>query len=152
MLSRLMLGCFLFQLLTSLETSETCTQFSDSPESLLSVPNSPECSSPEMDRAISFKCKQQQTPHRLSQDKISKVSLPTKSQRYSLNPRWTWLKNNMKKQHLMSELFTKVQLRDKLSLFPSPYNPKLVLSNQSRECQPAQGYTESTWRNLQNQS
>ncbi|CAK6438328.1 unnamed protein product [Pipistrellus nathusii] len=119
-------------LLTSLETSETCTQFSDSPESLLSVPNSPECSSPEMDRAISFKCKQQQTPHRLSQDKISKVSLPTKSQRYSLNPRWTWLKNNMKKQHLMSELFTKVQLRDKLSLFPSPYNPKLVLSNQSQ--------------------
>lgn len=52
----------------------------------------------------------------------------------------------------MSELFTKVQLREKLSSFPAPYNSKLVLSNQSRECQPAQGYTKSTWSNQQDQS
>ncbi|KAI4566561.1 hypothetical protein MJG53_015238 [Ovis ammon polii x Ovis aries] len=32
----------------------------------------------------------------------------------------------------MSELFTKVQLRQKLSLFPARYNPKLVLSDQSQ--------------------
>ncbi|XP_054565254.1 tubulin polyglutamylase TTLL6 isoform X2 [Eptesicus fuscus] len=119
-------------LFTSLETSETCTQFSDSPESLLSMTNSPECSSPEMDRVVSFKGKQQQAPQHLFQEKIARISLPTKSQRYSLNPRWTWLKNNMKKQHLMSELFTKVQLREKLSSFPAPYNSKLVLSNQSQ--------------------
>lgn len=144
----LILDCFLFQFLTSLETSETCTQFSDSPESLLSMTNSPECSSPEMDRVVSLKCKQQQIPQHLFQEKISKISLPTKS-RYSLNPRWTWLRNNMRKQHLMSELFTKVHLREKLSLFPAAYNSKLVLNNQSRECQPVQGYTKSTWSNTE---
>ncbi|EPQ08937.1 Tubulin polyglutamylase TTLL6 [Myotis brandtii] len=119
-------------LLSSLETSDTCTQFSDSPESpLLSTTNSPECSSPEMDRVVSLKCKQQ-TPQYLFQEKISKISLPTKSQRYSLNPRWTWLKNNARKQHLMSELFTKVHLREKFSLFPASYNSKLALRNQSQ--------------------
>ena len=37
---------------------------------------------------------------------------------FSSNPSWTLLKNGWKKQHPMSELFTKVQLREKLSLFP----------------------------------
>ncbi|KAF5915929.1 hypothetical protein HPG69_003002 [Diceros bicornis minor] len=126
--------------LTSVETSpESTTQVSDSPESLPSVTmtTSSECSSPEMDRVVSFKCKQHQIPQHLIQEKISNISLPTKSQSLleSLNPRWTLLKNDTKKQHLMSELFTKIQLREKLSLFPARYNPKLVLSNQSSECQ-----------------
>lgn len=120
-------------LFSSLETSEACTQLSDSPESpLLSTTNSPECSSPETDRAVSLKCKQQQAPLYLFQEKISKISLPAKPQRYSLNPRWTWLKNNARKQHLMSELFTRVHLREKLSLFPASYNPKLAVQNQSQ--------------------
>ncbi|XP_058415343.1 tubulin polyglutamylase TTLL6 [Diceros bicornis minor] len=123
--------------LTSVETSpESTTQVSDSPESLPSVTmtTSSECSSPEMDRVVSFKCKQHQIPQHLIQEKISNISLPTKSQSLleSLNPRWTLLKNDTKKQHLMSELFTKIQLREKLSLFPARYNPKLVLSNQSK--------------------
>lgn len=56
----------------------------------------------------------------------------------SLNPHWTLLKNNVKKQHLLSELLTKVQLRENLFLFPALYNQKLLLQNQSRECQDVQ--------------
>lgn len=54
-------------------------------------------------------------------------------------PKLTLLKNGMKKQHPVSELFAKVPLRGKLSLFPAHYNPKLVLSDRSCECQCVQG-------------
>lgn len=89
-----------------------------------------------MDRVLSLKCKQQQIPQHLIQEKISRISLPAKSQHHfgSQNPHWILLKNNGKKQHLLSELFTKVQLRKKLFLLPAPYHPRLVLRNQSREC------------------
>uniref|UniRef100_A0A8C3YWK8 Tubulin tyrosine ligase like 6 n=1 Tax=Catagonus wagneri TaxID=51154 RepID=A0A8C3YWK8_9CETA len=122
---------------TSVETfPESTTHVSDSPESPLSmtVTTSSECSSSEMDRVVPFKYKQQQMPRHLIQEKISKKSLPTKSQSFlgNLNPSWTLLKNGMKKQHPVSELFTKVQLREKLSLSPAHSNPKLVLSDQSQ--------------------
>ncbi|XP_008531052.2 tubulin polyglutamylase TTLL6 isoform X1 [Equus przewalskii] len=121
--------------LTSVETSpESTTQVSDSPESLpsVTVTTSSECSSPEMDRLVSFKYKQHQISQHLIQGKISKISLPTKSQSSleSLNPTWTLLKNTMKKEHLMSELCTKMRLREKLSLLPAHHSPKL--SNQSQ--------------------
>lgn len=75
---------------------------------------------------------------------MSKLSLPTKPQGFfgSLGPSWALLKNDVKKQHLMSELLTKVQLRKKL-LFPVSCHPKLVLSNQSRECRHVQGRAKS---------
>lgn len=142
----LILDCFLFQPLTSVETSpESTTQVSDSPESLpsVTVTTSSECSSPEMDRLVSFKYKQHQISQHLIQGKISKVSLPTKSQSFleSLNPTWTLLKNTMKKEHLMSELCTKMRLREKLSLLPAHHSPKL--SNQSREYRCVQGCAKS---------
>nr|XP_019596235.1 PREDICTED: tubulin polyglutamylase TTLL6 isoform X3 [Rhinolophus sinicus] len=123
--------------LSSVETSpESTTQVSDSPESLLSMTmtTSFDCSSPELNRMVSSKCKQQQNAQNLIQEKISKIYLPTKSQHFlgNLNPHWTSLKNNMKRQHLLSELVTKIRLKEKFSLFPDTYNPKLVLSNQSQ--------------------
>ncbi|XP_054441488.1 tubulin polyglutamylase TTLL6 [Pteronotus mesoamericanus] len=127
--------------LTSAETSEFTTQVSDSPESLLStiMMTSSESSSPEMGRVASLKCKKQQIPQHLLQEKISIISLPTKSQCFlgNPNPRKALIKKNLKKQHLMSELFTKVQLRKKFS-FPALYDTKLVLSNQSRYSSPPQ--------------
>lgn len=44
----------------------------------------------------------------------------------NLNPRWTLLRNDEK--YLMSELFTKVPLREKFSSFPAAYSPNLLLS------------------------
>ncbi|XP_057355503.1 tubulin polyglutamylase TTLL6 [Manis pentadactyla] len=124
-------------------TSESTTQVSDSPEALpsMTVTTSCECRTPEIDSMVPSKCKQQQIPQHLIQEKMSKLSLPTKPQGFfgSLGPSWALLKNDVKKQHLMSELLTKVQLRKKL-LFPVSCHPKLVLSNQSqnpslpREC------------------
>uniref|UniRef100_A0A8C9CVP8 Tubulin tyrosine ligase like 6 n=1 Tax=Phocoena sinus TaxID=42100 RepID=A0A8C9CVP8_PHOSS len=116
--------------LTSVETfPEFITQVSDTPQSLLgaTMGTSSEGSSSGMDRGASFKCKQQQMPWHLIQEKLSNNSLPTKSQSFSrsLNPRWTLLKNGTKKQHPVSELFAKVPLREKLSLFPAHYNPEL---------------------------
>ncbi|XP_045693097.1 LOW QUALITY PROTEIN: tubulin polyglutamylase TTLL6 [Phyllostomus hastatus] len=122
--------------LTSAETSESTPRVSDTPESLLStiMTISSERSSPEVGRVVSFTCKKQQIAEHFLQEKISKVSLPAKSQRFlgALNPRWALLKNNLKKRHLMSEILTKAQLREKFSLSPALYNSKLLLSNQSR--------------------
>ncbi|XP_055263599.1 tubulin polyglutamylase TTLL6 isoform X3 [Moschus berezovskii] len=123
--------------LTSVEAfPESTTQVSDTPECLLNVTMtaSSECSSPKMDRVASFKCKPQQVPWYLIPEKVSNSFLPTKSQSFSWspNPSWTLLRNSLKKQHPMSELFTRVQLKEKLSLFPAHYNPKLVLSDQSQ--------------------
>ncbi|XP_036124965.1 tubulin polyglutamylase TTLL6 [Molossus molossus] len=131
-------------LLTSVETSESSTQVSDSPESLLSMTTNSECSSPEsVQRVASFQCNQQQIPQDPFQKKISKISLPIKSQRFlgNLKASRTLLKNNMKKQRLISELFTKVQLKEKFSLFPAPYNSNLVLNDQSQNYPlPQEGY------------
>lgn len=104
-----------------------------------------ECSSPETDTVVSFTCKKPQIAEHFLQEKISKISLPTRSQCFlgNLNPRWALLKNNLKKRRLMSELLAKAQLREKFSLSPALYNSKLVLSNQSRECQPGQGSAKS---------
>ncbi|XP_047401569.1 tubulin polyglutamylase TTLL6 isoform X1 [Sciurus carolinensis] len=122
--------------LTSVETSpESTTRGSTSPESLpsLTLTTSSECSSPEIVRIVSFKYKQQQIPPKFIQENISKPSVPAKSWSFSrsLNPSWALLKKDMKEQHLMSELLTKVRLRGKLSLFPAYCNRKQVLSDLS---------------------
>ncbi|XP_030150654.1 tubulin polyglutamylase TTLL6 isoform X3 [Lynx canadensis] len=120
--------------LTSVETSpDSTTQDSDSPESLpsMTAKTSPECSSP---KTVSLKYRQHHVSQHLLQGKISKISLPTNSQSFlgNLNQSWASPKSDARKQSLMSELFTKVPLREKLSLFPAHDNPKLVLSNKSQ--------------------
>lgn len=127
------------QPLTSVETSpESITQLSTSLESLasLSLTISPECSSPESISPASYKYKLQKTSPRFIEGKSSKPSVSMKPRSFSrsLNPNWTSLKNDIKKQHLMSELLQKVQMRKKHSLYPAPYHPKPVLGDQSREC------------------
>ncbi|XP_060059643.1 tubulin polyglutamylase TTLL6 isoform X2 [Erinaceus europaeus] len=123
--------------LTSVEISlGPTTRGSDSPKSLLSIPTmtSSECSSPEMERLMSFKYKKQQILQHLTQEKISKISMPTKSQNFtgSQTSSRMSLKNDKQKQHLMSELLTKIPLKEKLSLSPAHYNSKQVLGNQSQ--------------------
>ncbi|XP_044900614.1 tubulin polyglutamylase TTLL6 isoform X2 [Felis catus] len=120
--------------LTSVETSPDSTaQDSDSPESLpsMTVKTSSEYSSP---KTVSLKYRQHHISQHLLQGKISKISLPTNSQSFlgHLTQSWASPKSDARKQSLMSELFTKVPLREKLSLFPAPDNPKLVLSNKSQ--------------------
>lgn len=100
---------------------------------------SSEHSSPEVDTAVSSKYEHHGISQPLLQGNMWKSSLPTKSQSFlgSLNQSWASLKIDTRKQYLMSELLTKVHLRQKLSLFPAHCNPKLVLSNKSRECHQA---------------
>ncbi|XP_058559588.1 tubulin polyglutamylase TTLL6 [Neofelis nebulosa] len=122
--------------LTSVGTSpDSTTQDSDSPESLpsMTAKTSSECSSPKTDKAV-LKYRQHHISQHLLQGKISKISLPTNSQSFlgNLNQSWASLKSDTRKQSLMSELFTRVPLREKLSLFPAQDNPKLVLSNKSQ--------------------
>ncbi|XP_034883277.1 tubulin polyglutamylase TTLL6 [Mirounga leonina] len=122
--------------LTSLETCpDPATQVSDSPESLPSGTGitSSGSSSPEVDTVV-FKYKQHPLPQDLIQGKVSKISLPTKSQSFlgSLKPSWTAPQNETTKQPLMSELFTKVPLSEKLALFPAYYNPKLGPNHKSQ--------------------
>ncbi|XP_049491845.1 tubulin polyglutamylase TTLL6 isoform X1 [Panthera uncia] len=122
--------------LTSVETSpDSTTQDSDSPESLpsMTAKTSSECSSPKTDKAV-LKYRQHHISQHLLQGKISKISLPTNSQSFlgNLNQSWALLKSDTRKQSLMSELLTRVPLREKLSLFPAQDNPKLVLSNKSQ--------------------
>nr|XP_034797406.2 tubulin polyglutamylase TTLL6 isoform X4 [Pan paniscus] len=123
--------------LTSIETTpESTTQLSISPKSplTLAVTASSEYSGPETDRVVSFKCKKQQTPPHLTQKKMLKSFLPTKSKSFweSPNTNWTLLKRDMNKPHLISELLTKLQLSGKLSFFPAHYNPKLGMNNLSQ--------------------
>ncbi|PNJ66308.1 TTLL6 isoform 8, partial [Pongo abelii] len=123
--------------LTSVETTpESTTQLSISPKSppILAVTASSEYSGPETDRVVSFKCKKQQTPPHLTQKKMVKPFLPTKSKSFwgSPNTNWTLLKSDMNKPHLISELLTKLQLSGKLSFFPAHYNPKLGMNNLSQ--------------------
>uniref|UniRef100_A0A2I2Z548 Tubulin tyrosine ligase like 6 n=1 Tax=Gorilla gorilla gorilla TaxID=9595 RepID=A0A2I2Z548_GORGO len=123
--------------LTSVETTpESTTQLSISPKSppTLAVTASSEYSGPETDRVVSFKCKKQQTPPHLTQKKMLKPFLPTKSKSFweSPNTNWTLLKSDMNKPHLISELLTKLQLSGKLSFLPAHYNPKLGMNNLSQ--------------------
>ncbi|KAG8514932.1 Tubulin polyglutamylase TTLL6 [Galemys pyrenaicus] len=119
--------------LTSVETfPESTTHVPDSPESLRSLTTtSSECSSPHMDRVVSLRCRQKQLSQHHIQGKLSRLSPPIKFQRFSgsLNPNWTLLKNDSKQQHLMSELFSKIQMKEKLSLFPVHCRPKQMLGN-----------------------
>lgn len=138
----LTLDCSLFQPLASIETCPApTTQVSDSPEPLPggTGTTSSDCGSPEMDK-VAFKYKEHHFPQDLIQGKISKICLPAKSQSFSrsLKPSWPALENETQKQPLLSELFTKVPLREKLSLFPACGSPKLGRSRKSRECQPSQ--------------
>ncbi|XP_023409157.2 tubulin polyglutamylase TTLL6 [Loxodonta africana] len=134
---------------TSVETSSLfTTQVSTSPEALpnLTLTANSECSSSEVDTMVSFQYKQQETPQHLIQEKILKRSLPIKSQNFwgNMNTNWTLVKNDMGKQQLMSHLFTKLQLRGKLSWFPAHCNPKLVLSNHSQNMAlPQESYSHS---------
>ncbi|XP_027623136.1 tubulin polyglutamylase TTLL6 isoform X3 [Tupaia chinensis] len=124
------------QPLTPVEMSpESTAQVSVSPEPLpcLTMTTSPECSSPEMDRVVSAKGKQLQSPRKFTQEKLSKPSLPKKTHIFleSLNQSWVLLKNEMKKQQQMSELF-KADLRRDFTLLPAHSSPKLVPSHQSQ--------------------
>lgn len=117
--------------LTSVETSpEPTSRLSTSLESLasLSLTSSPDCSSPESVQML-YKYKQQQIFHKLTQEKRSK--LPTSSKPKSLDQKWTLLKNEVRRQHLMSEIMQKVQMKKKRYLFPAPksQNPSL-----SKDC------------------
>nr|XP_058140017.1 tubulin polyglutamylase TTLL6 isoform X2 [Dasypus novemcinctus] len=129
---------------TSVEATQfNTTQVSPSPESQpdLTMTISSECSSQEVDRMVSFQEKQQISQD-LFKEKILKSSLPKTSQSFwgTMNPNWTLIKNNKQQQHLVSGIFTKLQLRRKLSLYPVHYNPKLLFnSNQSHECHHIQG-------------
>nr|XP_055114426.1 tubulin polyglutamylase TTLL6 isoform X1 [Symphalangus syndactylus] len=123
--------------LTSIETTpESTTQLSISPKSppTLAVTASSEYSGPETDRVASLKCKKQQTPPHLTQKKMLKPFLPTKSKTFwgSPNTNWTLLKSDMNKPHLISKLLTKLQLSGKLSFFPAHYDPKLGMNNLSQ--------------------
>ncbi|XP_058302083.1 tubulin polyglutamylase TTLL6 isoform X4 [Hylobates moloch] len=123
--------------LTSIETTpESTTQLSISPKSppTLAVTASSEYSGPETDRMASLKCKKQQTPPHLTQKKMLKPFLPTKSKSFwgSPNTNWTLLKSDMNKPHLISELLTKLQLSGKLSFFPAHYDRKLGMNNLSQ--------------------
>lgn len=119
-------GCFLFQPLTPVETSpEPTAQLSTSLESLasLSLTSSPECSSSESVQTVSWKGKQRRAPQKLVQEKKSKP--PVSSKPRSLDVSLTLIKNEVRRQHLMSEILQKVQMKKKRSLFPAP---------KSREC------------------
>lgn len=119
-------GCFLFQPLTPVETSpEPIAQLSTSLESLasLSLTSSPECSSSESDHTASWKDRQQKAPQKPVQEKKSKP--PVSSKPRGLDMSLTLIKNEVRRQHLMSEILQKVQMKKKRSLFPTP---------KSREC------------------
>ncbi|XP_017654908.1 tubulin polyglutamylase TTLL6 [Nannospalax galili] len=125
------------QPLTSIETSpEPITRLATFLDSLasLSLTASPECSNPESISLVSYKYRLQKTSQKFAWEKTAKLSVSTKPRSFSqsLNRNWSSLKNDMKRQHLMSELLQKVQMRKKHSLFPAPYIPKPLLSDQSQ--------------------
>ncbi|XP_050013162.1 tubulin polyglutamylase TTLL6 isoform X2 [Alexandromys fortis] len=107
--------------LTPVETSpEPTAQLSTSLESLasLSLTSSPECSSSESVQTVSWKGKQRRAPQKLVQEKKSKP--PVSSKPRSLDVSLTLIKNEVRRQHLMSEILQKVQMKKKRSLFPAP--------------------------------
>ncbi|XP_037666296.1 tubulin polyglutamylase TTLL6 isoform X2 [Choloepus didactylus] len=124
---------------TSVGTTQlNTTKALPSPESQpkLTMTISSECSSPELGRMVSFQDKKQQIPQHLIQEKILKPSLPKNFQSFwgTVNSNLTLVKQDKhQKQHLVSEIFTKLQLKRKLSLFPVRYNSKIFFkSNQTQ--------------------
>ncbi|XP_012933199.1 tubulin polyglutamylase TTLL6 isoform X1 [Heterocephalus glaber] len=126
--------------MTSVEISpESAAWVPASPESLFSPPltTSSEHGSLALVRVGSFQCKQQQqTSQQLTPEKTARPSVPLTSQIIvrNLTPSWTWPKNNMKEQHLVSELLTNIRLKRRLALFPAHCSPQLLLSTQPHGC------------------
>ncbi|XP_040605502.1 tubulin polyglutamylase TTLL6 isoform X2 [Mesocricetus auratus] len=117
--------------LTTEETSpEPTAGLSTSLESLasLSLTTSPECSSPDSVHTTSYRYKQQRASHTLIQE--IKPKPPMSSKPRNLDPSWTLLKNEVKRQHLMSEILQKVQMKKKRSLFPAPKSRSLYLTKE----------------------
>nr|XP_021501004.1 tubulin polyglutamylase TTLL6 [Meriones unguiculatus] len=105
-------------------------RLSTSLESLasMSITSSADCSSPECVHMLSFRCKQQKASHRLMQEK--KPRPPICSKPRHLGPNWTLLKNDMKRQYLLSDILQNVQMKKKRSLFPAPKSQNLSLSRE----------------------
>lgn len=94
----------------------------------MSITSSADCSSPECVHMLSFRCKQQKASHRLMQEK--KPRPPICSKPRHLGPNWTLLKNDMKRQYLLSDILQNVQMKKKRSLFPAPKSQNLSLSRE----------------------
>ncbi|GAB1296714.1 Tubulin polyglutamylase TTLL6 [Apodemus speciosus] len=109
------------QHISSVETSPDATApISTSLESLasMSLSTSPECSSPESIHMVSYSRKQQKAAHKLTQEKKCKPLMFSKSRQLDLN--CASMKNDIKRQYLMSEILQKVQMKKKRPLFPTP--------------------------------
>ncbi|XP_052052542.1 tubulin polyglutamylase TTLL6 [Apodemus sylvaticus] len=109
------------QHISSVETSPDATApISTSLESLasMSLSTSPECSSPESIHMVSYTRKPQKASHKLIQEKRSKPLMFSKSRQLDLN--CSLMKNDIKRQYLMSEILQKVQMKKKRPLFPTP--------------------------------
>lgn len=106
--------------ITPVETSPDATApISTSLESLASsLSTTPECSSPESIHMASYNHKQQKASNKPTQEKKSKPLMFSKSRQLDLN--CTSMKNDIKKQYLMSEILQKVQMKKKRPLFPVP--------------------------------
>lgn len=66
----------------------------------------------------SYNHKQQKASNKPTQEKKSKPLMFSKSRQLDLN--CTSMKNDIKKQYLMSEILQKVQMKKKRPLFPVP--------------------------------
>ncbi|XP_034363040.2 tubulin polyglutamylase TTLL6 isoform X1 [Arvicanthis niloticus] len=119
------------QTVTSIDTSPDATvPISTSLESLAStsLSTSPDCSSPESIRMVSYNHKHQKVSHKPIQEKKSKPLMFSKSRQLDLN--CTSMKNDIKKQYLMSEILQKVQMKKKRPLFPTPKSQYPSLSKE----------------------
>nr|XP_048306878.1 tubulin polyglutamylase TTLL6 isoform X2 [Myodes glareolus] len=117
--------------LTPVETSpEPIAQLSTSLESLasLSLTSSPECSSSESGHWASREDRKQKAPQKPVQETKSKP--PVSSKPRGLDMSLTLIKNEVRRQHLMSEILQKVQMKKKRSLFPTPKPQNLSLSKE----------------------
>ncbi|CAO2644992.1 Tubulin polyglutamylase TTLL6 [Lemmus lemmus] len=121
------------QPLTPVETSpESTAQLSASLESLasLSLTSSPECSSLESVHMTSWKGNQQWASQKLTQEKKAKP--PVSSKLRSPDVSLTLMKNEVRRQHLVSEILQKVQMKRKRYLFPAPKSQNLSLPKEWR--------------------
>lgn len=119
------------QHISSVETSPDATApISTSLESLasMSLSTSPECSSPESIHMVSYSRRQQKTSHKLIQERRSKPLMFSKSRQLDLN--CASMKNDIKRQYLMSEILQKVQMKKKRPLFPTPKSQYPSLSKE----------------------
>ncbi|XP_021069123.1 tubulin polyglutamylase TTLL6 [Mus pahari] len=120
------------QPMTSVESSPDATApISTSLESLasMSLSTSSECSSPESVHMVSYNRKQQQaSSHKPIQEKKSKPLMLSKSRQLDLS--CASMKNDIKRQYLMSEILQKVQMKKKRPLFPVPKSQYPSLSKE----------------------